>query len=78
MTKFVNGWTAQATWVALMGIVYLVFVPGAIATVNFVMFAVAGSAVLVAGAALWGAHQPTVSVSQASAVADAADSAGRR
>ena len=79
MTKFVNAWTAQATWVVLMGIVWLAFVPGAIATVNFVMFAVAGSAVLVAGAALWGAHQPTVSVSsQARAASGAADSAGRR
>jgi hypothetical protein len=78
MTKYVNGWTAQAGWVVLMGIVWLAFVPGAIATVNFVMFAVAGSAVLVAGGALWGAHQPTMSVSQARAAADASDSAGRR
>ena len=78
MTKYVNGWTAQAGWVVLMGIVWLAFVPGAIATVNFVMFAVAGSAVLVAGGALWGAHQPTVSASQARVAADAAAPVGRR
>ena len=78
MTNYMNRWTAQAAWVVLMGIVWLAFVPGAIATVNFVMFAVAGSAVLVAGSALWIAHQPTMSVSQASAAADAADPAGRR
>jgi hypothetical protein len=78
MTRYVNRWTAQAAWVVLMGIFGMVFVPSAVTVVSFAMFAVAGSAVLVAASVLWGAHQPVVSASQARVAADAAEAVGRR
>ena len=79
MTRYVNRWTAQAVWIGLMAIVGLAFVPNAITIVNFLMFTVVGSAVLVTAAALFAAHQPAVSASQARVQVDAAEAAaGRR
>ncbi len=79
MTSYVNRWTAQAAWVVLMGVVGLLLIPDRLSAVNFVMLAVAGSAVVVAASVLWGAHQPAVSASQARVAADSAEAAaGRR
>jgi hypothetical protein len=79
MTKVVNRWTAQVAWVVLMIAVGRIFVPDAISMSSFFMFAVTGCAVIVAASALWSAHQPAQSASQARVVADAADAAaGRR
>jgi hypothetical protein len=75
MTRYLNRWTAQAAWVALMGIVGLIFVPASMSVVNLVMFTVAGSVVMITAAVLWGAHQPEVSASQARVAVDAAEAA---
>lgn len=57
MTKHLL-WSASCAWLALMGIVWALFVPKGLSVGTFTLFSVAGSLSLLAAARAWRAARP--------------------
>lgn len=62
MIRYVNRWTAMFGWVALMAIVWELFVPKGLSVGSFTLLTLTGPIVLLAGSVLWGVHRPSPSV----------------
>jgi hypothetical protein len=62
MTRYVNRWIAMFGWVALMAIVWALFVPKGLSAGNFTLLILTGPVLLISGSVLWGVHRPSPSV----------------
>jgi hypothetical protein len=62
MTRYVNRWTAMFGWVALMAIVWTLFVPKGLSAGSFTLLLLTGPVLLISASVLWGAHRPSPSV----------------
>lgn len=70
MTRHLR-WAALCAWVALMGIVWAVFVPKGLSVGTFTLLSLSGPILLIAASMLWTAHRPAPSARQARAGAEA-------
>jgi hypothetical protein len=75
VTRYANRWTALLAWAALMGILWIVFVPRGLSVATFTMLALTGPLALLIGSALWEAHRPTPSLAQTGVQTEAAEAA---
>ena len=78
MGRYLNRWTALCAWAVLMAIVWPMFVPNGMSIGTFILLTLTGPLVLIAAAAVWGAHRPTPSVGQTRVEAEAAGLAALR
>jgi hypothetical protein len=59
MTRYANRWTALLAWVALMGIVWAIFVPRGLSVSTFTMVVLTGPLAMLTLSAVWATHQPS-------------------
>jgi hypothetical protein len=77
MTRYLNRWTALCAWVVLMGVVWVLFVPGAVSVTSFAVLVVTGPLLVFVLSMLWRSQQPAPSVGQQRVQADEAEAAAR-
>jgi hypothetical protein len=75
MTRTANRWAAWLAWVALMSIVWAIFVPRGLSVGTFTLLALTGPLVLLAGLAAWGARRASPLRGNAGAPIAAAEAA---
>lgn len=75
MTRYINRWTMLCGWLVLMGILWALFVPQALAVGSFWVLAMTGPLVVVVLSLLWRSQQPAPSAGQQRVQADEAEAA---
>jgi hypothetical protein len=77
MNRYLNGWIALAAWLVLMGVVWVVFVPGSLAPGSFALLLLTGPLAGIVFSMLWRSQQPAPSVGQQRVLTDEADTTTR-
>lgn len=77
MTRYLIRWIVLFGWLVLMGIVWALFVPRALAVGSFWVLALTGPVLAVVLLMLWSSQQPEPSAGQKRVLQDEADAAGR-
>ena len=75
MTRYISRWPALFGWMALMGIVWALFVPRGLSVTTFALLTLTGPLVLFVVSALWRVQRPSPSIRQIRATLNADDNA---